>query len=59
MLRAFGQLLHNISQHDPTMLQYVALKCFVHLAGPLERRLIKYKVIRNCLGFCFTKALFD
>ena len=36
MLRAFGQLLHNISQHDRTMLQDVALKCCVRLAGPLE-----------------------
>ena len=25
MLRAFGQLLHNISQHDPTMLQDVEM----------------------------------
>ena len=40
MLRTFGQLLHNISQHDPTMLQdaalNVALKCCVRLAGPLN-----------------------
>ncbi len=34
MLRAFGQLLHNISQHDPTMLGYVAFKCCVRLVGP-------------------------
>ena len=33
MLRAFGQLPHNISQHDPTMLQDVALKCCVRLLG--------------------------
>ena len=32
MLRAFGQLLHNILQHDPTMLRYVALKCCERLA---------------------------
>ena len=50
MLRAFGQLLHNISQHaptmkikmvnfgkNPTMLQDGVLKCCVRLAGPLER----------------------
>ena len=37
MLRAFGHLLHNISQHayDPTILQDVALKCFVRLTRPL------------------------
>ena len=29
LLCAFGQLLHNISQHDPTMLQDFALKCCV------------------------------
>ena len=34
MLCAFGQLLHDISQHDPMMLCYVALKCCVRLAGP-------------------------
>ena len=37
MLRTFGQLLHNMSQHDPTMLQDVALKCCVRLAGPLQK----------------------
>ena len=31
---AFGQLLDNISQQDPTILQDVALKCCVRLAGP-------------------------
>ena len=33
MLRAFGQFLHNISQHEPTMLRYVVLKCCERLAG--------------------------
>ena len=33
MLRAFGQLLHNILQHDPTLLRYVGLKCCVRLAS--------------------------
>ena len=33
MLRAFGQLLHNISQLDLTMLQDVALKCCLSFAG--------------------------
>ena len=33
MLRAFGQLLHNISQHDPTMFCVFALKCCERLAG--------------------------
>ena len=36
MLRAFGQLLHNILQHDPTMLPYVALKECKRLAGALS-----------------------
>ena len=40
MLRAFDQLLHNISQHDVLMLQEVALKCCVRLAGPLNLHLI-------------------
>ena len=34
MVRVFGQLLHNISQHHPTMLQDAALKCCVPLAWP-------------------------
>ena len=36
LLRAFVQLLHNISQHDPTMLQDVALECCVRLAFPVS-----------------------
>ena len=36
MLRAFGQLLHNILQHDPTMLRYVALKGCERLTGALS-----------------------
>ena len=39
MLRAFGQLLHNISQHDPTMLQDVALKCYVVMLRAFDRAL--------------------
>ena len=35
MFRAFGELLHNILQHDTTMLQDAALKCCVRLAEPL------------------------
>ncbi len=34
MLRAFGQLLHNISHNDPTILGYFALKVCVRFAGP-------------------------
>ena len=37
MLRTFGKLRHYISQHDPTMLQDVALKFCVRLAGPLQK----------------------
>ena len=33
MLHTFGQLLHNISQHDPTMMRYVGLKCCELLPG--------------------------
>ena len=36
MFRAFGQLLHDMSQRDPIMLQDIALKCCVRLAGPLR-----------------------
>ena len=36
MLRAFGRLLHNILQYDPTMLRYVALKGCERLAGALS-----------------------
>ena len=36
MLRAFGQLLHNILQHGPTMLPYAALKGCECLAGALQ-----------------------
>ena len=32
MLRTLGQLLHSISQHDPTLLQDVKLKCCVRLS---------------------------
>ena len=35
VLRAFGQPFRNMSQHDPTMLGYVALKCYNRLAGAL------------------------
>ena len=35
MLRAFGQLPRNISQHDPTMLRYDVLKCCERSAGSL------------------------
>ena len=34
MLCSFSQLLHNISQHDPTILRDVAMKCCVRLTGP-------------------------
>ena len=36
MLLAFGWLLHNILQHDPTMLRYVALKGCERLARALS-----------------------
>ena len=36
MLRAFGQLLHNILQYDPMMLRYVTLKDCERLAGALS-----------------------
>ena len=36
MLRVFCQPLHNIFQHDPTMLQDIPLKCCLRLAGPLQ-----------------------
>ena len=32
MLRTLGQFLHSISQHDPTLLQDVTLKCCVRLS---------------------------
>ena len=32
MLHTLGQLLYNISQHDPTLLQDVTLKCCVRLS---------------------------
>ena len=34
ILRTFGHLLYNISKHDPTMFQEVALKCYLRLARP-------------------------
>ena len=36
MFCAFGQLLHNVPQHDSTVLQDVALKCWVLLTGLLH-----------------------
>ena len=36
MLRAFGQLLYSISQHNLTMLADVALKCCVCFTGPQD-----------------------
>ena len=38
ILRAFGQLLHNISQHDPTMLQYVELNVTCSWPAPSQHR---------------------
>ncbi len=35
------QHLHNISQHNPTMLWYVALKCCVRLARALRLEILK------------------
>ena len=37
ILHPFGQPLHNISQHDSTMLRDVPLNCCVRLAGALNR----------------------
>ena len=36
MLRAFGQLLYSISQHNLTMLADIALKCCVRFTGPQD-----------------------
>lgn len=36
MLRTFGQLLYNILQRESIILQDIALKCYMRLAGPLR-----------------------
>ena len=45
MLRAFGQLLHNISQLDLTMLQDVASKCCVSFAGLIFPATFSFKFV--------------
>ena len=45
MLRAFGQLLHNISQLDLTMLQDVALKCCLSFAGLTLPAIFSFKFV--------------
>ena len=44
MLRTFGQLLHDISQHDPTMLQDAALKCCVEMLRAFGRAFKLFKL---------------
>ena len=42
MLRSFGQLLHNISLHDPTMLQEIELKYCLRVVELLPCQLAWY-----------------
>ena len=42
MLRTFGQLLYNILQRESIILQDIALKCYMRLAGPLRLNFYTY-----------------